>query len=192
MDSRETRQLSLNRKDIYLELLVLRCQQGDRQALEELVRHFEKRLYYYIHRLVDDEHDVWNILQETWLKVIRSIGRVREPSLITVWLYSVARHTIMDYQRGRYAQAINFGMQELTVDIPENASQPEFDNVGLVHHAMQFLSAPHREVLTLHFLEGLPLEAIAAITGVSVGTIKSRLFYAKQKLKEIIEREDKP
>lgn len=184
--------MSLNRKDIYLELLVLRCQQGDRQALEELVRHFEKRLYYYIHRLVDDEHDVWNILQETWLKVIRSIGRVREPSLITVWLYSVARHTIMDYQRGRYAQAINFGMQELTVDIPENASQPEFDNVGLVHHAMQFLSAPHREVLTLHFLEGLPLEAIAAITGVSVGTIKSRLFYAKQKLKEIIEREDKP
>jgi RNA polymerase sigma-70 factor (ECF subfamily) len=192
MDSRETRQLSLNRKDIYLELLVLRCQQGDRQALEELVRHFEKRLYYYIHRLVDDEHDVWNILQDTWLKVIRSMGHLRQPNLITVWLYSIARHTIVDYRRGKYAQAVNFGMQELTVDIPENASQPEFDNVGLVHHAMQFLSAPHREVLTLHFLEEMPLEAIAAIMGVSVGTIKSRLFYAKQKLKEIIEREDKP
>lgn len=184
--------MSLNRKDIYLELLVLRCQQGDRPALEELVRHFEKRLYYYIHRLADDEHDVWNILQDTWLKVIRSIGRVREPSLITVWLYSVARHTVLDYRRGKYARAINFGTQELTVDIPENAIQPEFDNVGLVHHAMQFLSAPHREVLTLHFLEAMSLEAIAAITGVSVGTIKSRLFYAKQKLKEIIEREDKP
>jgi RNA polymerase sigma factor (sigma-70 family) len=192
MDSRETRQLSLNRKDIYLELLVLRCQQGDRQALEELVRNFEKRLYYYIHRLVDDEHDVWNILQDTWLKVIGSIGRLREPSLITVWLYSVTRHTILDYRRGKYAHAVNFGMQELTVDIPENANQPEFDNVGLVHHAMQFLSVSHREVLTLHFLEEMPLEAIAAITGVSMGTIKSRLFYAKQKLKEIIEREDKP
>jgi RNA polymerase sigma-70 factor, ECF subfamily len=182
--------LSLNKKDIYLELLVLQCQQRDKQALEELVRHFEKRLYYYIRRLVGDEQDVWNILQETWLKVIGSIGRLREPTLITVWLYSIARHTIVDYRRGKYAEAMRFGSQEPSTEIPEDAETATFENVQLVHHTLEQLSPAHREVLTLHFLEELPLEAIAAIIGVSVGTVKSRLFYARQNLKTLIERED--
>ncbi len=182
--------MSLNKKEIYLELLVLRCQQADRQALEELVRCFEKRLYYYIHRLVSDEQDVWNILQETWLKVIGSIGRLREPDLITIWLYSIARHTILDYRRGKYAEAMRFSLQEPSADIPEDTGSAKFENVQLVHYALGRLSPAHREVLTLHFLEELPLEAIAAIIGTSVGTVKSRLFYARQNLKNLIERED--
>jgi RNA polymerase sigma-70 factor (ECF subfamily) len=182
--------LSLNRKEIYLELLVLRCQQQDRQAFEELVRHFEKRLYYYIRRLVGDEQDVWNILQDTWLKVIGSICHLREPGLITVWLYSIARHTIVDYRRGKYAEAMRFCPQEPLIDIPEDMGPAEYENVQLVHYALGRLSPAHREVLTLHFLEQLPLEAIAAIIGTSVGTVKSRLYYAKQDLKKLIERED--
>jgi len=182
--------LSLQKKDIYLELLVLRCQQQDRQALEELVKLFEKRLYYYIRRLVDDESDVWNILQETWLKVIGSIGRLREPKLITVWLYRIARNSIVDYRRGKYAKAIEYGPPDMLSNIPEDAEQMKFDNIRLIHHALGRLSASHREVLTLHFLEALPVEAIAAITGISIGTVKSRLFYAKQNLKQIIKSED--
>lgn len=182
--------MSLKRKDIYLELLVLRCQQADRQALEELVQHFEKRLYYYIRRLVNDEQDVWNILQETWLKVIGSIGRLCEPGLIAVWLYSIARHTILDYRRGKYAEAMRFCPQEPSTDMPEDVGTATFENVQLVHHALEHLSPAHREVLTLYFLEELPLEAIAAIIGTSVGTVKSRLFYARQNLKKLIERED--
>ncbi len=181
--------MRLNKQLIQDELLIVRCQQGDRQALEDLVRLYEKRLLYYIRRLVGNEQDAWNILQDTWLKVLRSIDRLRDPRLLTVWLYHIARNTIMDYRRGKYADILRFQQDDLMPDIPDDAESILLENVQLVHYALGQLSPPHREVLTLHFLEELPLEAIAAITNTSVGTVKSRLFYAKQNLKIQIEKE---
>lgn len=181
--------MSLNKRVIQDELLIVRCQQGDRQALEDLVRLYEKRLLYYIRRLVDNEQDAWNILQETWLKVLRAIDRLKEPKLLTVWLYHIARNTIMDYRRGKYADMLRFQQDDLMPDIPDDTASMSLENAQLVHHALGQLSPPHREVLTLHFLEELPLEAIAAIINTSVGTVKSRLFYAKQNLKKQIEKE---
>jgi RNA polymerase sigma factor (sigma-70 family) len=184
--------LSLNKTTLYYELLAVRCQRQDRQALEELVRHFERRLLYYILRLVDHEPDAWNILQETWLSVFGSIGSLRQPRLLPVWLYGIARRRVMDYRRGRYADRLAFGDEETMSEVPDNRGRIDTDDIRLVHRALQRLSPAHREVLTLFFLEEMPLEAIAAIVGASVGTVKSRLFYAKQKLKILIEKGDNP
>ena len=81
-----------DKQAIYYELLVLRCCRGQKEALEELVTSWERRLFYYIHRLVDDEQDAWIILQETWVKVLQNIKKLREPRKLPVWLYSIARH----------------------------------------------------------------------------------------------------
>jgi len=181
--------LRLNKQLIQDELLIVRCQQGDRQALEDLVRLYEKRLLYYIRKLVSNEQDAWNILQDTWLKVLRSIDRLKDPRLLTVWLYHITRNTIMDYHRGKYADILRFQQDDCEASLPNDSAPILIDNVQLVHHCLGQLSPPHREVLTLHFLEEMPLEAIAAITNTSVGTVKSRLFYAKQNLKIQIEKE---
>ena len=77
---------------IYEELLALRCRRGEKAALEELVQTWEKRLFYFIRRLVDNEADAWDVLQQTWVRVLSGIGALREPRSLGPWLYRVARH----------------------------------------------------------------------------------------------------
>ena len=86
---------------IYEELLVLRCRRGERDAVEELVRTWEKRLYYFIRRLVDTEQDAWDALQQSWLRVLAGIGRLRDPSALRPWLYRIARHTAFNHMQVR-------------------------------------------------------------------------------------------
>ena len=62
-----------DKKAIYYELLILRCKRGQKEALEELVSNWEKRLFYYIRRLIEDEQEAWSILQEVWVKVLQNI-----------------------------------------------------------------------------------------------------------------------
>jgi RNA polymerase sigma-70 factor (ECF subfamily) len=68
---------------IYEELLALRCRRGEKAALEELVRAWEKRLFYFIRRLVDSEADAWDVLQQTWVRVLSGIGALREPCTLS-------------------------------------------------------------------------------------------------------------
>ncbi|MHC4105965.1 MAG: RNA polymerase sigma factor [Planctomycetota bacterium] len=75
---------------IYYELLVLRCRQGQADAFQELVRSWEKRLFYYIRRLIDDEQDAWQVLQETWVKVLSGIKKLRQPRKLLEIEYSLA------------------------------------------------------------------------------------------------------
>ena len=82
---------------IYEELLALRCRRGEKAALEELVRTWEKRLFYFIRRLVDNEADAWDVLQETWACVLSGISALREPRSLGPWLYRVARHAAFNH-----------------------------------------------------------------------------------------------
>jgi RNA polymerase sigma factor (sigma-70 family) len=86
---------------VYYELLVLRCQQGRKDALEELIKTWEKRLYYFIRRLLNNEQEAWQVLQETWISVLRGIPRLREPRKLPVWLYSTARKTALHHIRSK-------------------------------------------------------------------------------------------
>ena len=86
---------------IYEELLALRCRRGEKAALEELVRTWEKRLFYFIRRLVDEEQDAWDVLQQTWVRVLSGIGALREPRSLGPWLYRVARGAAFNHGQVR-------------------------------------------------------------------------------------------
>lgn len=88
-----------DKEAIYHELLVLRCRRGQKSAFEELLRMCEKRLFYYIRRIVDDENDACQILQETWVMVLRGIRKLRDPRKLPVWLYRTARNTAITHLR---------------------------------------------------------------------------------------------
>lgn len=177
------------KQSIYYELLVLRCCRGQKDALEELVTSWEKPLFYYINRLIEDEQEAWGILQESWVKVLQSIGKLREPNKLPVWLYSIARKTVMSHLRKKYSEKVLFEGNDNISDIENYDSNHTFENAEQVHYGLSKISLPHRDILTLFFLRDLSIEQIAEVLSVPVGTVKSRLFYAKLALKDVLEKE---
>ena len=174
---------------IYYELLVLRCRQGQKDALEELVRSWERRLFYYIRRLVEDEQDAWQVLQETWVKVLQGIKKLREPRKLPSWLYTIARNTAISHLRTKYTARVLLQRDSDSCDIEDNADNLAFEDAEQVHYGLGRISLYHREVLTLFFLQDLPIEEIAEVLGIPIGTVKSRLYYARQALKAVLRKE---
>lgn len=175
---------------IYCELLALRCRRGQKDALEELVRNWEKQLFYYIRRLVEDEQDAWQILQETWMKVLRNVRNLREPRNLPAWLYSIARNTAMSHLRAEYAKQGVREESEKLDEIESDGDNASFEEAERVHYGLGKISLPHREILTLFFLRDLSVEQISEVLDVPVGAAKSRLHYAKRALKAVLQREE--
>jgi RNA polymerase sigma-70 factor (ECF subfamily) len=175
---------------VYQELLVLRCRRGDKAALEELVRTWEKRLFYFIRRLVDDEQDAWDILQQTWLRVLSGIGAVREPASLGPWLYRVARHAAFNHGQVQATYRRFLKNYQATAPPDEAPGQEEFENAELLHRGLVQLPVPQREVLALFFLEDFSVDEVAQILDVPAGTVKSRLHYAKKALRDRLGKED--
>lgn len=174
---------------IYHELLVLRCRRGQKDALEELVRSWEKRLFYYIRRLIDDEQDAWQILQDTWVKVLVGIKKLREPRKLPSWLYTIARNTAIGHLRKEYARQTLLGRDKELSDIEDKTDNLAFENAQQVHFGLGKISLHHREVLTLFFLQDLSLAEIAEVLQIPAGTVKSRLYHARRALKTVLEKE---
>jgi len=170
-------------------LLVRRAQMGDRDALEAIARGWERRLLYYIRRLVDEE-TAWDVLQETWVQVIGNIRKLRDPNSLPLWLYRIARAAAMSHWREHYIRSETQVDQERA---PETAEEVAFasEEAEAVHWALSQLSREHREALTLHFLEDFSVDEVAGIVGVPAGTVKSRIYYAKRLVRQMLDKEAK-
>jgi RNA polymerase sigma-70 factor (ECF subfamily) len=180
--------LQTKRQTIELEILVLRCQRGERAAFDELVRAWERKLFFYVRRLVADEEDAWQILQEVWLQVLRGIHSLREPSRLPVWLYAVTRNTVMSHHREEYARERLLDAVEHLESTGED-EQATFDDAELVYHGLSRIPRVDREVLTLFFLQDLSIDEVAEVLLIPPGTVKSRLFKAKKTLRDVLEKE---
>lgn len=174
---------------IYYELLVLRCRRGQRGALEQLIRSWEKRLFYYIRRLVDDEQEAWHILQETWVKVLQDIKKLREPRKLPAWLYRIARNTAISHLRTKRARQGLLLQDAYLPDAEDDADNLAFENAEQVHYGLGRISLHHRDILTLFFLQDLSVEEIADALGIPSGTVRSRLYHAKRALRSVLEKE---
>ena len=176
-----------DKQRIYSELLVLRCRQGNKQAFEELISCWQDKLLYYIRRLVDNEQDAWQLLQQVWVIVLRNIGSIREPEKFPAWLYGIARNIVLNHLRSKYSQQSFLEEYKDTGSGHVEDCSEVFDNAEQVHYGLAKVSLPYREVLTLFFFQDLSLEEIAEVLSIPVGTVKSRLYYAKQALRNVLE-----
>jgi RNA polymerase sigma-70 factor (ECF subfamily) len=176
---------------IHHELLVMRCQRGERAALEELVATWERRLFYFIRRLGCEEQDAWDVLQQTWLKVLRGLGGLREPRTLAPWLYRIARNTAINHGQMRSLHRERLHDLECAGDREDDPGPRNFEDAEQIHHGLLQLSLPHREVLTLYFLESMTVEQIASVLEVPAGTVKSRLYHARRALRDVLTKEDK-
>jgi RNA polymerase sigma-70 factor, ECF subfamily len=182
--------LPRDKKTILQELLVLRLKRGERQAFDVLVRQWEGRLFYYLRRLVNREEDAWDVLQQTWIKVFKGIKSLDSWENLPTWLYQVARYTAISHWRSYYRTEACVKLNNNMVEIAIDEENDHFEDAQQVHHALGIISLPHREVLTLYFLEDLSLEQMAKVLNIPPGTIKSRLYYAKRALRTAIEQEE--
>jgi len=173
-----------------LHTLVQRCRRGERAAFEELFRQFQPRLRYYIRRLsANGSLSTEDVLQDVWIKVVNRIGSLRDCSAFVAWLYSIARNEI--YGRARIRDPFTSLSEEDIESVARN-HEPVFssDQAAYIHAALEKLKPAHREILTLSFLEELSHKQIAGILGIRAGTVKSRIYYAKQSLRKELERTD--
>lgn len=172
-------------EQLRLRVLVIKCQLGDRDALELLYQQFQPALGYYVRRLIGQQQ-AGDVLQEVWLAVIRNIARLKSPEAFTVWLYRIARSKAMN------RLGVDHRHLPLDEEFPasNDSSEPFFatDDVAALHAAIANLRPEHRDVLLLRFMEDLSYEQIAQVVGCGVGTVRSRIFYAKAALKRQLEK----
>jgi len=173
----------------HLQALVRRCQSGEQAAFEELFRQFQPRLRYYIRRLGAAGNHTEDVLQDVWIKVVSKIASLRDRRAFVAWLYTIARREAYNTANieDPLLQMTTEGM-ELVPDDHEPVFSDE-DSIR-IHAALERLKPLHREILTLCFLEDLSHSQIAEILGIRAGTVKSRVYYAKQSLRKELERDD--
>ncbi|MFY0537492.1 RNA polymerase sigma factor [Nannocystis pusilla] len=159
------------------ELLALRCRRGARRAGRAGAR-VEPRLFFYVRRMLVDEEEAWQVMQEVWVAVLSRIDRLREPQCLPQWLYTIARNTLMTHLRGRYAERERAG-GEAPEPVDEDDPLGRWADAEQVYAGLARLPPVDREVLTLCFLDDLSIAEIAEVLSIPPGTVKSRLFKAR-------------
>jgi len=178
------------RDQIYNELLVLKSQTGDKDAFEELVRRWEKRLWHYAYKVTGSDSAAWDIVQETWVGIIKGIRKLEDTAAFPKWTFRILNNKCTDWLRKRHLQSRL--EDELSRQAQEEFNTEQSTNVKseLLYTAVMKLSSQQRALLMLRYNEGFDISQIAEILNVPEGTVKSRLHRSLNQLKQIVERRE--
>jgi RNA polymerase sigma-70 factor (ECF subfamily) len=174
------------------QLPVPQARAGDPAAWDGLFRRYQMPLYVYVCELVHDEQASLDIVQETFISAARHLGSLREDARFGSWLFGIAHQKCL--QRWRKQGREQAALEELAADPAEFADDPgdlvvKQEHETAVMALVDRLPAAQRSVLLLHYVEDFSLEEIAAITQTQLGTVKSRLHYAKKALRKHLEEQ---
>ncbi len=178
--------------------LVTRCQQGDNLAFDELVTRYRGRVYAMIYNMVKSEADAWDLAQEAFIKAWKALPRFEGRSSFYTWLYRIVHNVTYDWMRKRKIQAegefdetVQRSIDPRAQTAPKAIPRPD-DKLGhseirdRIEDAIAKLSPEHREVILLKEIDGRQYNEIADMVGISIGTVMSRLFYARKKLQSLL------
>ncbi len=169
--------------------LIQRLKAGDDDAMREIYSLYGQRLYAYALRLTNDPAAAEDVTQNTLIAVWRSIGSFRGEGRLIAWLLGILHHTAMKSLREVYA-----GLDPSTEEtVPDHQPSPQEQAEGRerkrwVRDGLASLSLEHRTVLELVFYQGLSLNEVADVLDCPLGTVKSRLSYARQHLRGVLTR----
>ena len=166
-------------------VLVLRCQAGDESAFMELVEIYHARLHSYLRTLLKSADWVDDALQEIWFDVFRSVPKLVDPSAFSAWIYRIAHNRAMRELRKRRPHDVPLEGNEPVEETDDSVNILEV-SADRIHAALNQLAPEHREVLLLRFMNDMTYEDIALVTGCPVGTVRSRIHYAKSALRRAL------
>ncbi len=174
--------------------LVKRARQGDLEAYDELVRRYQERIYATVYHMTANHEDANDLAQEAFIKAYQALKSFKGGSSFYTWVYRIAVNKTINFLKQRKNRAqmslddLDFNAEhdpDLVALISDKTPRREVNLTELqekLNAAMQKLSEPHRLVVTLHDVQGLSHEEIAEIMECNIGTVRSRLFYARQQL----------
>ena len=179
--------------------LVRRCQKGDALAFEQLVIKYRSKVFSMIYGMVQNEQDAWDLAQEGFVKAWRSIHRFKGQASFYTWLYRIVTNVAIDsLRRKSFKKTAEFDDEIAATQVePGSKTMPQPDPMphqGLereeirhrIEHAINKLSPEHRAVIVMKEIEELQYNEIAEALGCSIGTVMSRLFYARKKLQILL------
>ncbi len=174
--------------------LVMRARKEDLAAYDELIRRYQQRIYATVYQMTSNHEDANDLTQETFIKAFQALKSFKGDASFYTWVYRIAVNKTINFLKVR-KNKVHMSLNDMDFN-----AENDPDLVALVsdktprrdasiselqeklNAAMQKLSEQHRLVVTLHDIQGLPHEEIAQIMDCNVGTVRSRLFYARQQL----------
>ena len=171
------------------QLPVARARTGEPEAWDTLFRRYQLPLYVYVFELLHDEQASLDLVQETFIAAVRHLGGLRDDAKFGSWLFGIAHQKCLQrWRKQKHAEPWSDELADTAVDFGDSPDdllirqeqEAEFMNL------LNLLPPPQRSVLLLHFVEDFSLEEIAQITGAQIGTVKSRMHYAKKALRKLI------
>jgi RNA polymerase sigma-70 factor (ECF subfamily) len=178
--------------------LVREAQAGKSAAYGELVRRYQDRIYTVISGMVPGREDALDLTQETFLKAYTALGRFRQDAGFYTWLYQIAVHLCIDYnrKRKRYQEPLPLDrsiLQDLGIEPQDTSPAGDPERVTLntylraaIQTALQQLAEPFRMAVVLHDIDGLSQEEVASILGCPLGTAKSRIQRGRRQLRDLL------
>lgn len=175
------------------QLPVREARAGEPSAWDALFKRYQLPLYTYVFELVRHEQTSLDIVQETFINAARHIGGLREDEKFGSWLFGIAHQKCIQHWRKRRPELVSIeddDAKEVGFDPGPEEMLIRKEQEEAFMRLLGELTEPHRAVLLLHFVEDFSLEEIAGITGAQIGTVKSRLHYAKKTLKKLLEENE--
>ncbi len=174
--------------------LVFKSQRGDVRAFDELVERYHGRIYGLTYNMTSNREDAEDLTQEVFVKAFEALPRFKGKSSFYTWLYRIAVNKTINYRKKRNRNRA-LSLDQFDQDIKTDDTYHDLTSKGSplrninltelqerLNGALQKLSDKHRTVVVMHDMQGVPHEEIAKVVGASVGTVRSRLFYARRQM----------
>jgi RNA polymerase sigma-70 factor (ECF subfamily) len=173
------------------EVLIGRIATGDRLAMQVLYARHHVRVFRFVIRIVRDESTAEDLISDVFLDVWRQAGRFQGRSSVSTWMLAMARFKALSALRRRPDEEFD---EDNTAGIEDGSDDPHTslekkDKSALIKRCLAGLSAQHREIIDLVYYHDKSVEEVAAIVGIPENTVKTRVFYARKRLSELLKAE---
>ncbi|HSY10214.1 MAG TPA: sigma-70 family RNA polymerase sigma factor [Candidatus Dormibacteraeota bacterium] len=178
--------------------LVRRARSGDLQAYDELVKRYQERIYATIYHMTSNHEDANDLAQESFIKAFQALKSFKGGSSFYTWLYRISVNKTINFLKQRKNRThmslndLDFNAEhdpDLMALISDNTPRRAAGLTELqekLNAALMKLSEPHRLVIVLHDVQGQSHEEIAKVMDCNIGTVRSRLFYARQQMQSYL------
>jgi RNA polymerase sigma-70 factor (ECF subfamily) len=179
--------------------LVKASQDGVLAAFDELIQRYQQRVYATVYHMTSSHEDADDLTQESFIKAYKALKRFKGESSFYTWIYRIAVNRTINFLKQRKRKSYHMSLNDMDMQVEKHADLLMFisDNTPRrdvrlnelqekMNEAMQKLSETHRLTVTLHDVQGMSHEEIGKIMDCNTGTVRSRLFYARQQLQALL------
>jgi RNA polymerase sigma-70 factor, ECF subfamily len=170
------------------EVLIAKIAKGDRSAMEALFARYRVRVFKFVLRLVRNEAIAEELNSDVFVDIWRQAGTFEGRAAVSTWIFSIARFKALNALQRRTEDELDEAKAET---IEDNADDPETvlakkDKAAVLRQCLDALSSEHREIVNLVYYQHKSVEEVSGIVGIPEATVKTRIFYARKKLSELL------